>query len=121
MRKRASALFLTGLIIMLPAANARSSFGDGTSIDLALACQAATTVFNSRNEKRLLASQRTSLSDALRAGYCLGALELYSCPRHSNTVRSSFDAARRIAELDVSLFDLLETNVQDLLQYGACH
>ena len=108
------------LVIATPAANARSSFGDGSAIDLISACQAATEIFNSRNEKRLLASQRTSLSDALRAGYCLGALEQYRCPLGDNVGRSSFDAARRIAELDANWFDNWEISVQEVLQHGAC-
>ena len=122
MRKRTKksvlVFFLACLVVTMPAAHARSSFGDGTSIDLILSCQAATKVFNSRNEQRLLASQRTSLSDALRAGYCLGALEHYRCPQGDNVGRSSFEAARRIAELDTA--GDAQISAQNVLLFGAC-
>lgn len=119
-KKSALAFLLACLVVTIPAAHARSSFGDGTSIDLILSCQAATKVFNSRNEQRLLASQRTSLSDALRAGYCLGALEHYRCPQGDNVRRSSFEAARLIAELDTDFYRDREIGAQAALMLGAC-
>lgn len=121
MRNRVFGLALTSLVIVTPTAYARSTFGDGTAIDLIEACQAATEIFNARNEKRLLASQRTSLSDALRAGYCLGAVEHYRCPLGSHLGRSSFDAARRIASLDVNQPGNIQASTGKVLQHGACN
>ena len=41
-------------------------------------CQEAIEIFKNKSEKRLLAAQMTSVSEAMRAGYCIGVLEQYS-------------------------------------------
>ena len=41
-------------------------------------CQEAIEIFKNRSEKRLLAAQMTSVSEAMRAGFCIGVLEQYS-------------------------------------------
>ncbi|WP_157822840.1 hypothetical protein [Shewanella sp. ALD9] len=44
---------------------------------LVQACQEAVSIYKSRDEKALLASVRTSSSEAMRAGYCIGVLQQY--------------------------------------------
>lgn len=51
-------------------------FGDDGEF-LVQACQEAIDIYSSREEKQLLASVRTSMSEAMRAGYCIGVLQQY--------------------------------------------
>ncbi|WP_076543073.1 hypothetical protein [Shewanella sp. UCD-KL21] len=72
--------FLITTIVFLfyttPLQAKNSLFGDDAEI-LVQACQEAVTIFQKRDEKRLLASISTSTSEALRAGYCIGVLQQY--------------------------------------------
>ncbi|MPX89665.1 hypothetical protein EHW58_02570 [Salinivibrio sp. VYel1] len=45
---------------------------------LADSCAELINIYVSKNEKHLLAAQTTSLSESLRAGYCLGVIEQYA-------------------------------------------
>lgn len=40
-------------------------------------CSELTGIYKNQNEKRLLAAQMTSLSEALRGGYCRGVIDEY--------------------------------------------
>jgi|TARA_R110001592_G_scaffold332771_1_gene616331 hypothetical protein len=40
-------------------------------------CNELVQIYKTRSEQRLLAAQTTSLSEALRAGYCKGVIEMY--------------------------------------------
>jgi len=49
-----------------------------TSLDkLIEGCSELTVIFENKEEKRFLAGQMTSLSEALRGGYCLGVIDEY--------------------------------------------
>lgn len=48
------------------------------SLPLVESCVELVNIYESKNSQRLLAAQTTSLSESLRAGYCLGVLEQYS-------------------------------------------
>jgi len=49
-----------------------------TSIErLVEGCTELTEIYKNKNEKRFLAAQMTSLSEALRAGYCRGVIDEY--------------------------------------------
>lgn len=52
------------------------------SIPLADSCAELINIYASKNEKHLLAAQTTSLSESLRAGYCLGVIEQYAKGEH---------------------------------------
>ncbi|MGF1749536.1 hypothetical protein [Vibrio cionasavignyae] len=41
-------------------------------------CVELISIYASKNEKHLLAAQTTSLSESLRAGYCLGVIEQHA-------------------------------------------
>ena len=48
------------------------------SLSLTDSCAELINIYASKNEKHLLAAQTTSLSESLRAGYCLGVIEQYA-------------------------------------------
>ncbi|WP_351078633.1 hypothetical protein [Shewanella sp. CAL98-MNA-CIBAN-0140] len=62
--------------IFVPAHAKPLPFSDDAEF-LVQACQEAVSVYKSRDEKALLAAVRTSSSEALRAGYCIGVLQQY--------------------------------------------
>lgn len=67
-RKAAIAtLVMTGFTCQLGATESRFSLIDS--------CGELVSIYKSRNEKRLLAAQTTSLAESLRAGYCIGVLQ----------------------------------------------
>lgn len=47
-------------------------------LSLVDSCVELINIYNSKSSKRLLAAQTTSLSESLRAGYCLGVINQYS-------------------------------------------
>lgn len=100
------------------ATNAKGSFEKPDAEFLINACQAVTDIYNAHNEKRFLASQTTSLADAMRAGYCLGVMEQYQCQRMRKY--SLFESARRIAILDEDSADNRYTSVDRILKQGVC-
>jgi hypothetical protein len=65
-------LLIIGCIATLP------TLSMAKSLPLVDSCVELVNVYDSRNSQRLLAAQTTSLSESLRAGYCLGVLEQYS-------------------------------------------
>ncbi|MCG9729151.1 hypothetical protein L1D44_04740 [Shewanella sp. Isolate13] len=68
--------FLICLCVAAPVTAKQSLFGDDGEF-LVQACQEAIDIYNSRDEEQLLASVRTSMSEAMRAGYCIGVLQQY--------------------------------------------
>ena len=48
------------------------------SLPLVESCVELVNIYESRDSQRLLAAQTTSLSESLRAGYCLGVLNEYA-------------------------------------------
>lgn len=61
-------------------------------------CQELTEIYSSHDQERFLAAATTSLSEAMRAGYCLGTLtefkRHFKCP-----IGDTYQLAARIAEL----------------------
>lgn len=100
--------------------NARTTFGEENADFLVQSCKAATEIFNARDEKRFMAAQRTSLSDALRAGYCLGALEQVECSWQASLEFSTYEAAREIAAMEYQPNQVRGVTADELLRWGAC-
>lgn len=48
------------------------------SLSLIESCVELVNIYDSKNSQHLLAAQTTSLSESLRAGYCLGVIEQYA-------------------------------------------
>lgn len=89
---------------------------------LVQSCGEAVDIFSSHDETGYLAAYRTSLSEALRAGYCIGVLEQFSeiysehCPGNDGW----FESAKRIASLNLSQQETATTSTLDLLAEYAC-
>ncbi|WP_052063449.1 hypothetical protein [Nitrincola sp. A-D6] len=113
-------IFLLITIVSVGSSNtsARGDFSNPDAEFLITACKAVSEIYNAHDEKRFLASQRTSLSDAMRAGYCLGAIEHYQCGGWSKY--SLFEAARRIAALDIENRQNRQTRMDRILEQGVC-
>lgn len=77
-------------------------------------CQALVKIYQTRDEQRLLAGVSTSVSDALRAGWCKGVLDEY---RRSYTCATNdwFTQAQKIAATSVALDEGMP-NVEGLLE-----
>lgn len=50
---------------------------NAAKLSLVDSCVELVNIYESKNSKRLLAAQTTSLSEGLRAGYCLGVIDQY--------------------------------------------
>lgn len=86
------------IIMMLAAAPA---WADEIT-DLRTGCREAISIWDKRAEKKLLAMQTTSASEALRAGYCRGVVVEYlrtsrPCFPQQNAVETWREMAQRIA------------------------
>ncbi|MCW8158569.1 hypothetical protein D7243_20560 [Stutzerimonas stutzeri] len=80
---------------------------------LAHSCRELVGIYAKRNEKRLAAGITTSVSEALRAGYCMGVVEEYR--RHFQCRTGDwFRQAQGIAELPLSV--ATRSTVQELLE-----
>ncbi|GLX65120.1 hypothetical protein KMU_31620 [Proteus vulgaris] len=69
---RLTALFITLFLYFVP------SQASAKSLSLVESCTELMKIYKYKDEKYLLASQMTSLSEGLRAGYCLGVIEQYA-------------------------------------------
>lgn len=112
---------LLGLVVILfsQLTTAKGNFDRPDNELVIQSCKEVVEIYKSRDEKRLLASQTTSLSEAMRAGYCIGLLATASC--QSSFMKSNWlDAAKRIAELDPTLEENQRAKLGNVLAYGAC-
>ncbi len=76
-------------------------------------CQELVGIYAKRDQQRLLAGPTTGLSEALRAGYCMGVADEYR--RHYPCATDDwFKQAQRIAELPLSFG--ARTSVDALLE-----
>tara|TARA_R110001606_G_scaffold361754_3_gene514960 strand:+ start:18134 stop:18475 length:342 start_codon:yes stop_codon:yes gene_type:complete len=64
-------------------------------------CQELVSIYTKRGEKHLTAGLTTSLSEALRAGYCMGVVDEYRRRNECNT-NDWLRQAQAIAELPLS-------------------
>lgn len=65
-------ILLTILLLSLPIITTAKS------LPLIESCHELVKIYKTHDKKALLAAQTTSLSESLRAGYCLGVLKEYS-------------------------------------------
>lgn len=79
-------------------------------------CGELTGIYKNQGEKRLLAAQMTSLSEALRAGYCRGVIDEYRRSGHYYNCRGVdwLQQATFIAQYATMPTDRLR--VEDLLE-----
>jgi hypothetical protein len=85
-------------------------------------CQEAVDVFSSHEKTGYLAAYRTSLSEALRAGYCIGVLEQFSDAYERECGGNSgwFENAQRIASLTLTQRESATTSTFEILEEYAC-
>lgn len=98
---------------------AKKAFDKTDPIFMIEACKEVMEIYKARDEKRFMASQRTSLAEAMRAGYCIGALQQMNC-RNRHSTNHWMKAAQLIAQLDVNLRDNQILKPFDILAHGAC-
>ena len=67
-----SSLIALAAILFSHFALAKGSFNKPDNELVIKSCKEVLEIYKSRNKKRLLASQTTSLSEAMYAGYCFG-------------------------------------------------
>lgn len=78
-----------------------SSQASNDSEHLIQSCQELVAIYAKRDQQRFLAGVATGLSEALRAGYCMGVLDEYR--RHYQCAADDwFSQAQRVAEIPVS-------------------
>ena len=85
-------------------------------------CKEAMDIFASQEETGYLAAYRTSLSEAMRAGYCIGVIEQYSYTYEPYCGESSrwFEIAQRIASVELTQHELAQKRTGELLREHAC-
>lgn len=89
---------------------------------LVQSCQEAVDIFSSHEETGYLAAYRTSLSEALRAGYCIGVLEQFSdaYDKYCTGDAGWFENAKRIAAVNLTVQEAATTSTMDILDEYAC-
>lgn len=86
---------------------------------LVQSCREAVDVFSSHEKTGYLAAYRTSLSEALRAGYCIGVLEQFSNAYDEYCGNAGwFENAKRIASLNLTQRESATTI--EILEEYAC-
>ncbi|MGO3408551.1 hypothetical protein [Marinomonas sp.] len=89
---------------------------------LVSACQEVVDIYDKRGQAKLLAGQRTSLNEGIRAGYCMGVTKQYR--EHARgcgfAARSWFKMAEIIAHTNMTESQLKRTRTSDILQEAYC-
>lgn len=85
-------------------------------------CKEAVDIFSSQEDIGYLAAYRTSLSEAMRAGYCIGVLEQFSdsVGKFCGVKSGWFEQASLIASLDLTPQDAKLVDTRDLLRAYIC-
>lgn len=85
-------------------------------------CREVVEIFKQRDETSFLASQRTSLAESMRAGYCIGVLQQYSKrSQPCRYMRSDwFSTAKAIAEVSLPKAELVGVSTDKLLKEAYC-
>lgn len=61
-------------------------------------------IYKNKKDKYLLAGQTTSLSEAMKAGYCRGAIEQYIQSARPYCLQNWYEIAEQISRLDKSKY-----------------
>lgn len=109
-----SALAITMMLAAVPA------WADEMA-ELRTGCREAISIWDKREEKKFLAMQTTSASEALRAGYCRGVVIEYlrtarPCYPRQNAVETWREVAQRIASGQADQAG----NIDQLLKLARC-
>lgn len=99
-----------------------SLFAKDDALFLVSSCQEVMEVFKRRDETSFMAGQRTSLSEAMRAGYCIGVLQQYSevSPYCRYGRNNWYQMAQVIAEIQLTPEQLQNTSAKSILREAYC-
>lgn len=78
-------------------------------------CSELVQIYKSRNEQRLLAAQTTSLSEAMRAGYCRGVIDSYMQQNRYHCSSTDWFSMASFISTQVG-YETKHTNVNNLLE-----
>lgn len=97
-------------------------FGKDDAQFLVDSCREVVEIFKQRDETSFLASQRTSLAESMRAGYCIGVLQQYSKSSHYCSYSRSnwFEMAKAIAAVSLPEETLSRASANRLLEEVYC-
>lgn len=89
---------------------------------LVSACQEVVDIYDAHGKAKLLAGQRTSLNEGIRAGYCMGVTKQYREHAHScgYATRSWFEMAEIIAHTNMTESTLKRTRTSEILKEAYC-
>lgn len=121
--KLSTLLFVTIMLLPSQAPLAKEPpFRIQNAAFLVESCKEAMDIFASQEETGYLAAYRTSLSEAMRAGYCIGVIEQYSHNYEPFCGGSSrwFEIAQRIASIELTQHELEQKKTGELLRENAC-
>lgn len=111
-------------LLAAPVSAKEALFGKDDAQFLVDSCREVVEIFKQRDETSFLASQRTSLAESMRAGYCIGVLQQYSKSAKSsycNYTRSNwFEMAKAIAAVSTPEKTLSHTSTNSLLKEAYC-
>lgn len=99
--------------------NAKDQFRSPNPEFIIESCKEVIEIYKARDEKKFMASQRTSLTEALRAGYCIGLITMTACERGSYK-NDWMKAAKLISDLDPQLADNKRAKPIAILGHGSC-
>lgn len=94
-------------LFFMPVVHAKDNpFPSDTGEVLVNACKEALEIYKSRDKRNFLAAQMTSAAEAIRAGYCIGYLQMYlkntpSCQYYgySSHPTNWFEFAQRLVDV----------------------
>ncbi|WP_137169436.1 hypothetical protein [Marinomonas sp. FW-1] len=89
---------------------------------LVSACREVIEIYDKRGKAELLAGQRTSLNEGIKAGYCIGATMQFLVHNHgcSSYTSSWYQLAERIAHSNLTESQLKYKNSSSILKAAYC-
>ncbi|GGO77593.1 hypothetical protein GCM10011348_07500 [Marinobacterium nitratireducens] len=119
--KRTAAVTVLALGFGLTAEAREQPFSGNDPQFLIESCREVVEIFSRRDEQNMLAAVSTSLSEAMRAGYCIGVVQQYRSEgpgcRYGYSSKDWFTAARFLAELPVNA----DHSVSRMLRAASCN
>ena len=110
-------LFSVFIFLLLISFNHNAAAREAPSVQhFVEGCSELVGIYESRSKQRLLAAQTTSLSEALRAGYCRGVIEQYQQQHRSSCNVTWFDIAEYVSQQEK--FASKYSSVTKLLEIG---
>jgi hypothetical protein len=94
-------------LMFIPSYSVAESWDANDGVFLIDSCREVLEIYKNREERTLLAAQRTSLKESMMAGFCIGAIQQFVA---SDTCRSTrgkswFELAMMIAERDIESYE----------------